>query len=117
MFIPKQDGYFKGDDEKLAYESTIVEFMENKVTKIDLLIPLPATRSVLQNTTTSPIKITEIDILYKESDGQAIRVVDTIKVENATPWNSNPTDNVFIYTYESTKPYKTLPESRVNKGI
>ena len=113
MFIPKQDGYFKGDDEKLTYESTIVDFMENKVTKIDLLIPLPATRSVLQNTTTSPIKITEIDILYKESDGQAIRVVDTIKVENATPWNSNPTDNVFIYTYESTKPYKTLPESEL----
>ena len=113
MFIPKQDGYFKGDDEKLTYESTIVDFMENKVTKIDLLIPLPATRSILQNTTTSPIKITEIDILYKESDGQAIRVVDTIKVENATPWNSNPTDNVFIYTYESTKPYKTLPESEL----
>ena len=113
MFIPKQDGYFKGDDEKLTYESTVVDFMENKVTKIDLLIPLPATRSVLQNTTTSPIKITEIDILYKESDGQAIRVVDTIKVENATPWNSDPTDNVFIYTYESTKPYKTLPESEL----
>lgn len=113
MFIPKQDGYFKGDDEKLTYESTVVDFMENKVTKIDLLIPLPATRSVLQNITTSPIKITEIDILYKESDGQAIRVVDTVKVENATPWNSNPTDNVFIYTYESTKPYKTLPESEL----
>ena len=113
MFIPKQDGYFKGDDEKLTYESTIVDFMENKVTKIDLLIPLPAIRSVLQNPTTSPIKITEIDILYKESDGQAIRVVDTIKVENAAPWNSNPTDNVFIYTYESTKPYKTLPESEL----
>ena len=119
MFIPKQDGYFKGDDEKLAYESTIVEFMENKVTKINLLIPLPETRSELQNITTSSIKITEIDILYKESDGQAIRVVDTIKVENSAPWNSNilqtsgPTDNVFIYTYESTKPYKTLPEAEL----
>jgi len=119
MFIPKQDGYFKGDDEKLTYESTIVDFMENKVTKIDLLIPLPATRSVLQNIETSPIKITEIDILYKESDGQAIRVVDTVKVENSAPWNSNilqtsgPTDDVFIYTYESTKPYKTLPESEL----
>ena len=113
MFIPKQDGYFKGDDEKLTYESTVVDFMENKVTKIDLLIPLPATRSVLQNIGTSPIKITEIDILYKESDGQAIRVVDTIKVENSTPWNTNSTDDVFIYTYESTKPYKTLPESEL----
>ena len=113
MFIPKQDGYFKGDDEKLTYESTIVDFMENKVTKIDLLVPLPATRSVLQNIETSPIKITEIDILYKESDGQAIRVVDTIKVENNTPWNTNSTDDVFIYTYESTKPYKTLPESEL----
>jgi len=113
MFIPKQDGYFISDDEKLTYESTIVDFMENKVTKIDLLIPLPATRAVLQATTTSPIKITEIDILYKESDGQAIRVVDTIKVENAPPWNTSLTDDVYIYSYESTKPYKTLPEDEL----
>ena len=113
MFIPKQDGYFINDDEKLAFESTIVEFMENKVTKIDLLIPLPDTRATLQAVTTAPIKITEIDILYKESDGQAIRVVDTIKVENSAPWSDNPTDNVFIYSYESTKPYKTLPENEL----
>ena len=109
MFIPKQDGYFQGDDEKLAYESTIVEFMENKVTKIDLLIPLPSTRLALQTINTSAFKILEIDILYKESDGQAIRVVDTIKVENQAPWSDKPTDDVFIYSYESTKPYKTLP--------
>ena len=109
MFIPKQDGYFQGDDEKLAYESTIVEFMENKVTKIDLLIPLPSTRLALQTINTSAFKILEIDILYKESDGQAIRVVDTVKVENQAPWSDSPADNVFIYSYESTKPYKTLP--------
>tara|TARA_R110000751_G_scaffold87893_9_gene174014 strand:- start:4512 stop:8807 length:4296 start_codon:yes stop_codon:yes gene_type:complete len=113
MFIPKQDGYFISDDEKLTYESTIVQFMENKVTKIDLLIPLPATRATLQAITTSPIKITEIDILYKESDGQAIRVVDTIKVENTPPWNDNLIDDVYIYTYESTKPYKTLPQDEL----
>ncbi len=113
MFIPKQDGYFINDDEKLTYESTIVDFMENKVTKIDLLIPLPATRSELATISSSSLKITEIDILYKESDGQAIRVVDTIKVENASPWNLNPTDDVYIYTYESTKPYKTLPEDEL----
>ena len=111
MFIPKQDGYFINDDEKLTFESTIVKFMENKVTKIDLLIPLPSTRLALQTIDTSAFKITEIDILYKESDGQAIRVVDTIKVENSAPWSDNLVDDVFIYSYESTKPYKTLPES------
>ena len=62
-FIPKQDGYFIGDDEKQAFSSTVVGFMENKVTKILLQIPLPANATDLAGDT-SPFKITAIDILY-----------------------------------------------------
>ena len=85
-FIPKQDGYFmyaSGDnpaktDEQDTYRSTIVDFMENKVTKIGLRIPLPSTKATLQ----SLHKIISIDILYKESDALAVKVIDTIPIEN-----------------------------------
>ena len=51
-FIPRQDGYFlyvndetRGmpelDDQGEAYRSTVVSFVENKVDKIQLRIPLP----------------------------------------------------------------------------
>ena len=98
-FIPKQDGYFLNTDEEQAYRSTVVEFMENKVNKIYLNIPLPSTDIY------NDYKITEIDILYKESDGLAVQVVDTIQVNTAVFTSDN-----YIYTYKCTKPYKTLPE-------
>ena len=87
-FIPKQDGYFMyvrqetpaidKDDQAAAYRSTIVEFVENKVDEIKLIIPLPFNKFSLQG----KLKIKEIDILYKESDGVAVRVIDTIPIEN-----------------------------------
>jgi hypothetical protein len=48
-FIPKQDGYFLVGDEDQTVASTIVEFMENKVDKIDLQIPLPSTSNNLES--------------------------------------------------------------------
>ena len=86
-FIPKQDGYFQytvggfpslvRDDQADAYRSTIVEFMENKVEDITLVLPLPFNKFILQDS----LKLKEIDILYKESDGLAVRVIDTIPIE------------------------------------
>ena len=58
-FIPKQDGYFMyvkqqtpaidKDDQAAAYRSTIVEFEENKVDEIKLIIPLPFNKFSLQD--------------------------------------------------------------------
>ena len=97
-FIPKQDGYFRYkvneesatayvgtknnspildvQDEEDTYRSTVVEFMENKVNKIILRIPLPATSSNLNKT----FKITDIDILYKESGSTNINVIETVSI-------------------------------------
>ena len=87
-FIPKQDGYFmyveqesprlSKDDQASAYRSTIVDFVENKVDEIKLIFPLPYTKFNLQDN----LKIKELQILYKESDGLAVRVIDTIPVED-----------------------------------
>jgi len=109
-FIPKQDGYFLQGDQESTYRSTIVGFMENKINRITLNIPLPKDLNnnlITGSTLFSALKVTEIDILYKESDSQAVQVVDTILLDTF----SADTDNIINYVYQGIKPYKTLPEA------
>ena len=73
-FIPQQDGSFLIGDEDATYRSSIVAFMKNKVNQIALIIPLPT----IGNELFDLYKITEIDILYKESNSLAVQVLDTI---------------------------------------
>ena len=114
-FIPKQDGYFmyvqdgarnytSKDDQAAAYRSTVVSFVENKVDAIKLLIPLP----FLKSTIVDSLKIAELDILYKESDALAIKVIETI---SASELISGADSSIFEYDYLSKKPYKVLPSS------
>jgi hypothetical protein len=105
-FIPKQDGYFmykvNSDnttsnssttaptatnapilditDEEDTYRSTVVEFMENKVNKIILRIPLPTAATSMY----SGFKVEEIDILYKQSDQNTIYVVESLPLSRIT---------------------------------
>lgn len=120
-FIPEQDGYFLGSssgvfadgstneisDEEQAYRSTEVAFMENKVNKIFLNIPLPSSANSLKN----EYKISEIDILYKESDGLSVKVVDSIPVESSVTGDAD----FYQYEYGSKSPFKTLPESEITR--
>ena len=116
-FIPKQDGYFLNNtstdgDEQQAYSSTIVDFMENKVNKIDLKIPLPSSVANLNN----DLHVEEIDILYKESDGLAVQVVETIpSISNFGTSEADSLLNVLSYSYESQIPYKTLPSDEITR--
>lgn len=115
-YIPKQDGYFlynaaspAVNDEESAYRSTIVNFMQNKVNNILLQIALPCPANEVQ----SLCKIIEIEVLYKEADSIIVSVVDTIPtspgvVGDTNFWNS--TEEVYVYNYQSKKPFKTLPE-------
>jgi hypothetical protein len=120
-FIPKQDGYFVynkdtpinlqlEDDQTAAYRSTIVSFMENKVDDITLRIPLPFEKSELSN----KLKIQELEILYKESDGLAVKVIDTISIAKLTE-NPSVDPNIFAYNYISKKPIKTLPNDVITR--
>jgi hypothetical protein len=118
-YIPKQDGYFlynaaspTVNDEESAYRSTIVSFMQNKVNNILLQIMLPSPANQVK----SLCKIVEIEILYKEADSIIVSVVDSIPtllgtVEDPNFWNS--TEEVYVYNYQSKKPFKTLPERDV----
>ena len=86
-FIPKQDGYFmyvkqdnieEVDDQASTYRSTVASFVENKVNDIELKIPLPFLNYNISNS----LQIKNIDILYKESDAIAIKVVDTVSISD-----------------------------------
>ena len=106
-FIPQQDGCFLEGDEEQTFASTVVGFAENKVNKIDLFIPLPDAGNNIENS----YKIKELDIIYKESDALAVQVVETLMVDEIS--TEAGADDYFVYSYVSTKPYKTLPESEL----
>ncbi len=62
-YIPKQYGFFVSGDEDSAYQSTIVDFMENLVQNIGLVIPLPTNAKRIVR----DYKIAELEILLRES--------------------------------------------------
>ena len=105
-YIPKQNGFFVYGDEDAAYRSTIVDFMENKVQDVGLVIPLPTSANRLVR----DYKITELEILFRESDGIAAKVLTTI--DSGTISGESGSDNVYTYEYQSRKPYRTLPEAQ-----
>ena len=103
-FIPKQQGYFLDGDQEEAYRSTIVQFVENNVTQIGLNIPFQT-----ENPQTD-LHISELEIIYRESDTTNIKVVESIPVNSVvSKMKSNVNKKVYNFTYTSTKPYKTLP--------
>ena len=99
-FIPKQKGYFINGQENNAFSSTIVNWFENNVNNIELVIPLPDKGINISST----YKISSIDILYKESDAVAVKVLDTVEVSSI-----NNDESFYVYSYQSRKPIRTLP--------
>ena len=127
LFIPSQYGYFLDSayngtktkrDEKITAQSGVVKFMENQVTKADMIIKLPPRFDkslslpdegyrVLQSNFANQFKVDQLQILAKESTSNAIRVVEEINVQDN--FTSNTLSH-FVYNYVSNKPYKILPE-------
>ena len=105
-YIPKQKGYFVNGDEDAAYQSTIVSFMENSVQNIGLVIPLPTN----SNRLVRDYKISEIELLFRESDSVAVKVLESLPVGEVSA--ASGASNYFTYDYQSRKPYKTLPEAQ-----
>lgn len=119
-FIPKQGGYLNTKVPQLdtptrgvnnlnydgigIQNSTIVSFFENSVQNVDIYFETPYIVSELEE----KLKVKAIDIIYKESDGLAYRVLKTIE-SSQDEVTTNDT-NFFVYTYNSSKPFRTLPE-------
>ena len=111
-YIPKQKGYFKNGNEDDAFRSTVVEWMENNVNNIEFLISLPDKANNLGVLPASKYKIESLDILFKESDALAVKVLETVPLTNI---QQNSTNNIFTYNYQSRKPYKTLPQAQTTR--
>ncbi len=125
VFIPKQKGYFlknigkqdsTGSDqnayipqERVAGQTTIVNHMENEVTQVVLRIPC----EYAINTLKENLKLSEIDILYKDSMSQNINVIKSIKVTD--PLIINNSTNDIVYTYDARKPIKTLRSAETTR--
>jgi len=100
-FVPKQFGYFVNDDEQTTRESGSVKFMENRVDEVKLNLALPFNGSEIED----KLKVKELQILIKNSDELAVRVIEDIDVSRlGTALN-------YEYSYLSTKAIKTLPEA------
>ena len=105
-----------------AYKSSIIAWFENDTDNINVRIPLPYSTAPLLG---SNLKIKNIDILYKESDALAVKVLDTISLINPAPSFSNisyqddlhgfVTQSFFDYNYKSSKPFKTLPQGQTTR--
>lgn len=120
-FVPKQSGYLVDEEntnndvkDVLRYgatnkivESTILAFFENSVNRVDVNIPTPFAVNQLAD----KLKISEIDILYNESDALAVRVLDTIPITDSSITGNST--NIYTYNYNSEKPFRTLPEPDV----
>ena len=105
-YIPKQNGFFVNGDENSAYQSTIVDFMENLVQNVGLVIPLPTSANKLA----AKYKISDVEILFRESNAIAVKVLTSISEGSISAASGQ--DNYYAYDYQSKKPYRTLPEAQ-----
>ena len=98
-------GKIKSQEDNLS-KSTIVEFFENRVQEVDVNIPCEYIISNLNN----ELKVIEVDILYKESDGLQIKVLDTLAYTDPEILQNNT--KTIIYNYQSRKPFRNLSEKQ-----
>ncbi len=83
--------------------STIMAKFENSVQQVNIRLQLPDEERYIN----SNYKITQIQVLSKESDGLAINVVEEI---NLADFSTTSTDKFYDYSYQSRKPFRVLPE-------
>ena len=114
-YIPKQKGFYLNGDEDAAYRSTILEWMENEVNNVQLLILLPDKGINCQVSNAATYKIKQLDILYKESDGLSVKVLESITSSNWAQAAAYQNTNIFTRDYQSQKPYKTLPQNQTTR--
>ena len=110
-------------DKTDIYKRTTVQIMQNRINEVDINVPLP---SIDEHSSSSSwvndLKIASVEILLKESNSPAIKVVKEIQVSNLSTnlsyqvknTTGGSTHNRFFhkYKYRSEKPFKTLPESQ-----
>jgi hypothetical protein len=129
-FVPNQDGYFTQKkinlistgttstdklipDTETAFESSELQFFENKVNEIELIIPCPtfidgkSSFADLQE----KMHVEHIEIIYKEDSENVLRVLDIIPISVFEDINLD----VLSYEYQSKAPLRALPSSEITR--
>ena len=122
-FIPRNKGYIpttydvgtdiRADPSKGVIDaisnSTILDFFENEVDQVRITIPLPVTQAQLGDR----LKVTEVQLIYRESNALSIQVLEEFKVSDFDPTQGTSTN--LIYDYQSKNPFRTLPSREVGR--
>ena len=126
--------------EQDVLQRTTLDVMQNAINKVILRVPLPNANERAQTTDnfttySNDYKIREIQIVLKESNSRAIKVVKNIKISNNDgSLDSNLTSNldsygvkplstgsttyyrqVYKHVYRSEKPFQVLPEDQTTR--
>jgi hypothetical protein len=117
-------------DMKNAYDSTIVEWFTNNIDTVSLKVPLPtittSTSTQVVNNLINEYKITNIEILYKESDALSTKILESIQVDDTilpsflqlipqTASGLSGREWYYNFDYKSIKAFRTLPTSEQNR--
>jgi len=86
--------------------STVLNFFENRIEEVDIVVPFEYPVNDLYN----ELKVVEIDLLYKESDGLVVKVLDTFSSTDSEIVNNS--SKKLTYNYQSRKPFRNLTEAQ-----
>ena len=114
-------------------KKTKVDLMQNAINKVILRVPVPNvdergnTSGSFPHGYTNPYKISEVQIVLKEADSRAIKVVKNIKIGDTSnvfesysikPKSDGSTTyyrQVLKHIYRSEKPFQVLPEDQTTR--
>ena len=111
-FVPKQFGYFLSGDDNRTKDSSTVDFMENQITTAQLIMDLP----FAPNEIVDKLKVKEIQILYKSSDDQNVKIIQDIDITNTNLQLGCPKSYSLVNAGSGYSPgsYKQVPVSYSN---
>ena len=99
-----ESGSLHDNEEIRAFKNTELEKMVNYINKLDLFVDLEYKLKDLYTN----LHITHIELIMSEANNSTLRSIVSKKIKDDTTDHS-----VFSHTYESTLPYKVLPEEEV----
>ena len=125
-------------EERTAYQDTENPIVVNDINKVEVKIKLPNSTVLTGANDAAKIaqyilidnedlksknkeELKSIDIIYKESDSIATRIVDTVNIEDIAAnitivdKGASPQEVYYTYTYKSTLPKYTLAEEQITR--
>jgi len=119
--------------DRFVTRKTKVDIMQNAINQVNLRIPIPNaderghTSDDFNNTYANPYNISEIQVVLKEANSRAIKVVKNLElpasadeldyytIKPASAGSNTYYRQCFKYIYKSEKPFQVLPEDQTTR--